>query len=132
MLKKNLILTLAHLRTVTTVRKKEGKRKRKQEDPQTMTSKITKDIKVNNLTAGSVIISTPTEVLFLCPPEIPLISAPPMITSAQSVNPKSKRSLSTLASISTEENVDGNLNDAENLNASRGVDVAIRESSCIT
>ena len=73
-----------------------------------------------------------TLVRFLCPPDIPLIRAPPIITSAQSKSPKLDKVFSTNSSISVFEYSEGNRRLALNVSASLGVEVAINASSCIT
>ena len=82
--------------------------------------------------AGRAANSTPTEVLFRSPPDMPLMSAPPTIVSAQSKSPNSVsiRFVREFRSMSVV--LLGSRSLAENKIASRGVEVTCNESSWAT
>ena len=82
--------------------------------------------------AGLDTSSTPTEVRLRSPPEMPLIRAPPINVSLQSMRPNSASIRSAMTSISSSDVNFGNLSFAENRIASRGVCVTSSESSCAT
>jgi hypothetical protein len=79
---------------------------------------------------GFVISSTPIEVLFLYPPEIPLINAFPILTSAHDFNPRSNINSLTLYYNLLYDRFKVNL--AANKKLSLGVNVPNNASSCIT
>lgn len=79
---------------------------------------------------GLVMSSTPMEVLFLSPPDKPLMKVLPTLVSAHFWRPSSWIKLSTLCFFSSLLNF--NLRFAVKLKTSRGVMVAMRISSCWT
>jgi len=76
--------------------------------------------------------STPTLVLLRCPPEMPLIMAPPIIVLEHDMSPRSSSVCSTSLSIVSAGVPGGRRRVALNLRASRGVAVAMSASSCMT
>mmetsp|Transcript_8657 Transcript_8657/g.12622 ORF Transcript_8657/g.12622 Transcript_8657/m.12622 type:complete len:207 (+) Transcript_8657:1304-1924(+) len=74
---------------------------------------------------GLVTSSTPILVLFRCPPE----RASPIIKSAHPTRPRCIRFSSTMASISSFVTLRASRNRAENLSASRGVEVSCKISN---
>jgi hypothetical protein len=84
-----------------------------------------------NTILGFVSNSTPIEVLFLSPPETPLIKLFPILVLAQSYRPSSMIKLSTFYFFYSAFNL-GSLRLATNINASLGVKVGNKISSYIT
>ena len=82
--------------------------------------------------AGLVTSSTPTDVRFRSPPDMPLMRAPPTMVSAQCSSPSSW--IIRLVSRSKSRSVvdRGSRSLAEKRMASRGVEVTWRLSSCAT
>jgi len=79
---------------------------------------------------GLVTNSTPIDVRFLSPPEIPLINVFPILVFAHEVNPKSTISYSTLSSSCF--GLRFMVNFAANMKHYLGVNVPNKASSCIT
>jgi hypothetical protein len=79
---------------------------------------------------GLVINYMPIEVLFLYPPETPLMNVFPILTLQQSFNPSSFKSSSTLSYFWNY--VISSLRSAANLKHSFGVNIPNRASYCIT
>lgn len=79
---------------------------------------------------GFVTNSTPIDVLFLSPPEIPLMNVFPIFVLAHELNPKSTINYSTLSSSCFA--VRFIVNFAANIKHSLGVSVPNKASSCIT